>query len=302
MKIAILEKSNLNESQLSQLEELGSVDCFDGLSDEQAVSIAPNYDVVVVNWIDPSSFLLKMHPGSLVALLSTGYGWIQNMEAARERNILVSNIPHYTTEAVAEHLLGLLLGISKRIFIALNGKSCHGTGFELAGKTVGIIGLGEIGSRFATIMNFFGANIITYNRNPKNSPIARDVTLEELLSHSDIICITCSQNLDSKNLVNLSNYTSIKRGAIVIGSTWSVFEEDAMVKGILDGTIQAVAFDAPFLDSRDIPQDFVALAGNRVFFTPHIAYNTAESEMRQLDICVNNIVSFAAGNPTNIVN
>lgn len=302
MKIAILEKTNFSKSQLAKLEELGSVDCFDGLWDEQAASVAPNYDVVVVNWIDPSNFLLKMHPGSLVSLLSTGFGWIQNLEAARENGVLVSNVPHYSTEAVAEHLLGLLLGISKRIFISLNGKNGQNPGFELAGKTVGIIGLGEIGSRFAAIMNFFGANIITYNRNPKNSSIARDVTLEELLSQSDVICITCSLNPSSKNLINLNNYTSIKRGAIVIGSTESVFEDAAMVKGILDGIIQAVAYDTVFLGSGEIPQDIVALAGNRVFFTPHIAYNTAESGMRQLDVCVNNIVSFAAGNPINIVN
>ena len=78
MKIAVLEKTNFSEDQFAKLEKIGSVDCFDGLTDEQAASVAPNYDVVVVNWIDPSPFLLKMHPGSMVALLSTGFGWIQN--------------------------------------------------------------------------------------------------------------------------------------------------------------------------------------------------------------------------------
>lgn len=302
MKIAVMEKTNFSKEQLARLEKLGSVDCFDGLSEEQAASIAPNYDIVVVNWIDPSSFLLKMHSGSMVALLSTGYGWIQNMEEARKNNVLVSNIPHYSTEAVAEHLLGMLLGVSKRIFPALNGKSCDEPGFEIAGKTVGVIGLGDIGSRFAEIMHFFGADIITYNRNRKGSPIAKDVGLEELLSQSDIICITCSQNQESKNLININNYTSIKPGAIVIGSTWTVFEETAMIKGVLENRINAVSFDAALEGDTQIEKELAALEGERVFFTPHIAYNTAESEVRQLDICVNNIASFVAGRPINIVN
>ena len=302
MKIAVLEKTNFNASQLEQLKKVGNVDFFEGLEEAQAAAIAPDYDVVVVNWLDPSSFLLKMHPGSLVSLLSTGYGWVKNLSEARNNNVLVSNIPHYSTEAVAEHLLGLLLGISKRIFRALNGRDCQKPGFELAGKTIGIIGLGEIGSRFAEIMNFFGADIVTYNRNKKNSSIAKDVSLEDLLSQSDVICVTCSQNPDSLNLINLNNYTFIKPGAIVIGSTWTVIEEEAMIKGVLEGIISAVSFDAAIEGNNQISNEFQLLAGDRVFFTPHIAYNTVESEKRQLDICVNNIVSFAAGHPINIVN
>lgn len=302
MKIAVLEKTNFSTEQIEKLKAYGTVDFYDSLTQEQANNIAPNYDIVVVNWLDPTPFLLDMKPGSLVALLSTGYGWISNLPEARKQNVLVSNIPAYSTEAVSEHLLGMLLGVSKNIFPTLNSKDNSVVGFELGSKTVGIIGLGNIGSRFAEILNFFGTKIITYNRSIKNSPLAEDVSLDELLERSDIICITCSVNNESRNLINSNNYQKIKKGAIIIGSTWDVIEEDALIKGISDNTISCVSFDAAIEGSAVLSKEILAVSGNRVFFTPHIAYNTAESEIRQLDICVDNIVAFALGSPKNIVN
>lgn len=300
MKIAILEKTNFSRMQIRKLESIGEVDFYENLSQEQANEIAPQYDVVVVNWLDPTPFLLDMKSGSLVALLSTGYGWITNLDEAYERNILVSNIPDYCTEAVAEHLLGMLLGISKNIFATINADNNGCVGFELKGKTVGIVGLGKIGLRFAEIMNFFGAKIITYNRNPKNVEIAKEVSLNGLLESSDIICITCSVNDVSKNLINVSNYERIKKGAIIIGSTWEIISESVFSKMIEDDIVSFVSFDAAVEANSKVSSELKQYK-ERVFFTPHIAYNTVESEVRQLDICVNNIVSFAMGCPNNIV-
>ena len=303
MKIAVFEKTNFSKNQISQLEKIGQVDFYDGLTDEKAASLAPDYDVVVVNWIDPNPFILNMKPGSLVALLSTGYGWITNMEEAAKKGIRVANIPGYSTEAVAQHLLGLLLGVTKNIFPSLNMSKYNNTGFELQGKTVGIIGLGHIGSRFAEIMNFFGANLITYNRNRKNSPIAKDVSLDELLSQSDVICVTCSNNEESTNLINMTNYSKIKHGSILIGSTWGIAEENTIIKALNDGNLSYVSCDAAIeANNSKVSSELNALLGKRVFLTPHIAYNTSESEQRLLDICVNNIVSFANGIPANLVN
>ena len=302
MKIAILEKTNFTTEQINKLKSYGTVDFYDSLTQDQANCLAPNYDIVVVNWLDPTPFLLDMKPGSLVALLSTGYGWISNLSEAREKNVLVSNIPAYSTEAVAEHLLGLLLGVTKNIFPTLNSKDNTIVGSELRNKTVGIIGLGNIGSRFAEILNFFGTKVITYNRRKKGSPLAEDVTLEELLETSDVICITCSVNNESRNLINLNNYEKIKKGAIIIGSTWDIVEEDALVKGINDNTISCVSFDAAIEGSGVLSKEFLDVSKDRIFLTPHIAYNTAESEKRQLDICLDNIVSFVSGIQKNIVN
>ncbi|MDE6585153.1 MAG: hypothetical protein K2K80_00530 [Clostridia bacterium] len=298
-KIAILERTNFSGRQMQELKAHFIVDTFDNLSQEEANKIAPAYDVVIVNWLDPTPFLLKMKKGSLVALLSTGYGWITNLKEAHDKGVFVANIPGYSTEAVAEHLLALLLGITKNIFPTLNKQDNHSVGVELSGKTIGIIGLGNIGYRFAEICNFFGANVITYNRHQKNTPLAQDVSLDELLKKSDIICVSCSVNESSKNLINSKNIASIKKGAILIGSTWGIISEDALISGIEKGNIGAIAFDAA-LEAND--EKIENLIGDKIYLTPHIAYNTEESEQRQLDICVENIISFINGNGKNIVN
>lgn len=300
MRIAILEKTNFTNEQINKLKNIGTVDFYDSLTQEAANRIAVQYDIVVVNWLDPTPFLLNMKPGSLVSLLSTGYGWISNIKEAYKNQIYVSNIPNYSTEAVAEHLLGMLLGVSKNIFPTLNTENNNKVGFELANKTVGIIGLGNIGTRFAEIMHFFGANIITYNRTMKNSVIAKDVPLDVLLEKSDIICISCAVNDESKNLINMSNIQRLKKGAVLVGSTWNIIDNNAMIFSLDNNIVKSISFDAA-IEGDDYIEEKLKKYSDRVFFTPHIAYNTSESEIRQLNICVENICGFAKGCPQNIV-
>ena len=301
MRIAILEKTDFNEVQMTRLKALGSVEQFDSLTQEQANTIAPQYDAVVVNWLDPTPFLTQMKKGSLVSLLSTGYGWITNLKEAAEKGVYVTNIPGYSTEAVAEHLLGLLLGVSKNIFSTLNACANETKGFELKGKTVGIIGLGNIGTRFAEIMDFFGAKVITYNRSIKGNKLAKDVSLDELMMQSDIVCISCSVNEQSRSLINESNITKLKEGVVIIGSTWDIITEKAIQQGLASGVIAYIAFDAAVEGSEKL-SDVYGDISNRFFITPHIAYDTFESENRQLDICVENIERFFGNNPQNVIN
>lgn len=300
MKIGILEKTNFSEDQISKLRQVGEVDFYEGLSQDEANKIALNYDVVIVNWLDPTPFIMDMKPGSLIALLSTGYGWITNIKEAYEKKVYVTNIPNYSTEAVAEHLLGMLLGVSKNIFSTLNAANNNIVGFELRNKVVGIIGLGNIGSRFAEIMNFFGAEVITYNRTKKNNPTAKDVSLSELLQQSDVICISCSVNDTSKDMINLDNINNIKNGAIIIGSTWGIIEGDAILFALKNDIVRAVSLDAAVEGGNNV-EDEIKKYRDKIYLTPHIAYNTLESEKRQLDICINNITNYIKGTPQNIV-
>lgn len=305
-KIAIMEKVNFNQAQIARLKNLGQVDFYENLSDTEANRIAPQYDITVVNWVDPTPYLLNMRPGSLVALLSTGFGWINNIAEAHAKGIYVSNIPGYSTEAVSEHLLGLLLGVSKRIFTLIGVEKDDGVqGFEIPGKTVGVIGLGNIGTRFAQIVSFFGANVITYNRTQKHSSYAKDVSLDELMTQSDIIVITPSVNSESKGLVNESNCGAVKEGSVIIGSTWNIITEGALIK-LLSCKNVVAAFDEAMEGKQSISGDVKKalnefVTQKKLFFTPHCAYNTIEAEIRQLDICVANIERFLEGNSQNIV-
>lgn len=300
MKIAVLEKTNFTSEQRKKLEELGQIDYYENLSQDDANRIAPQYDVVIVNWLDPTPFIMEMKKGALVSLLSTGYGWISNIKEAYDNGIYVTNIPNYSTEAVAEHLLGMLLGISKNIFPTLNRDNNGSVGFELKNKTTGIIGLGNIGGRFAEIMNFFGSKVLTYNRTKKDGKNAQDVSLDYLLEHSDIICISCSVNDESRNMINMSNIYKIKKGAIIVGSTWNIIENDALLIALEKDIIKAISFDAA-IEGNDIVLEKLKEIKSKVFLTPHIAYNTYESELRQLDICVNNILNYINGHPSNLV-
>ena len=300
MKIAVMEKTNFSEAQLKRLNGLGQVDFYDNLSQDDVNKLAPDYDAVVVNWLDPTPFIMNMKKGSLVALLSTGYGWISNIKEAHDKGIFVANIPNYSTEAVSEHLLGLLLGITKNIFSTINRENNHIVGSELKDKTVGIIGLGNIGKRFADMMTFFGTKVIAYNRSSKNYGEVKDVSLDELLANSDIICITCSVNSDSKGMINSSNVNNIKNNAFVIGSTWDIITDDAMVTALDKGLVRAIAFDAAVEASDCVRKDLTKYS-DRVFLTPHIAYNTYEAEKNQIDILIDNIENFVNGTPNNIV-
>lgn len=326
MKITILEHVPFSNEQKNRLSKIGDVSYFEYGEDiplDTAIKKTKDSDVVVVNWIDPSPFILSLKKPSLVALMSTGYGWIKHLKEARESGILVSNIPAYSTEAVAEHIFGLLLSYTKKINISSNWtrpnksepivSSMFGhsiiippykpslIGTELKGKTLGIIGFGNIGSRIAEIAKAFNMNIITYNRNKKNSNLATDASLDELLAQSDVICITCPLNDQSQKMINSKNIGLIKKSAILTGATWGIVDESALLKALESEQIGGVAFDVALEGSEKIEHDEL-LSHPKFLCTKHNAYNTFEAAERQRDICIDNIEAFSNRNEHNIVN
>jgi glycerate dehydrogenase len=279
-------------------------DCDRRIVSEEVLTKIKDSKVVVVDWVDPSPFILSLESGTLVSLLSTGYGWIKNLEAAKKNGVLVSNIPEYSTDAVAEHIFGLLLAYSKKIIFTSNWSkkfSPNLIGFQLKGKTLGIIGLGNIGTRVAEIAKALKMNVITFNRTKKDKPIARDVELNELLSTSDVVCVTCSLNEQSRNMINRENILAIKRGAVITGATWGVIEELALKQALDSGRISAVALDVA-LEGSDELQNKELLSHENFFCTFHNAYNTVEATKVQADTCLDNIERFLIGKPQNIIN
>ncbi len=165
-----------------------------------------------------------MKSGSLLALMSTGYSWI-DIKKAKSLGISITNIPNYASEAVAEHLFGLILTILRGILISDRAirekKLAEGKirGLELSNKTLGIIGLGAIGRRMAEIGQGFDMNIITFNRTPKNFPGIKETNLEELLKNSDIVSINCDLNSTSWDLIGEKEIEMMKRTAILVSAT-----------------------------------------------------------------------------------
>lgn len=307
MKIVVLEKIEMTNEQVKRMEQIGKVEWFDSSTDEECKQRIKGSDIVVVDWIDPSPFILSMKSPSLLALMSTGYGWIQHCAEARKKGILISNIPGYATEAVAEHLIGIALCVARQTMIGdrgiREGKKEKGylRGIELSGRRMGIIGLGRIGKRIAEISKCFGMEVVTCNRHPKSYEGAMDVPLNELLSHSDVVCVCCPLNEDSKGMLNKNRLNLMKNDAILVGATWDVVVLDDLISVLKNNRIRGAGFDVAIEGGKiDLPKELLKL--DNIVLTPHIGYNTVEAKIRQVDICISNIEAFKEGKPTNIVN
>ncbi|GHV09571.1 glycerate dehydrogenase [Bacteroidia bacterium] len=308
MKIVVLEKIEISAEQKARLEKCGQVEYFDNSTQEEAVIRTKDADVAVVNWVDPTDFILSMKNPSLIALMSTGYAWIQHREQARKNGCLIANIPDFATEAVAEHIVGLILSSSKKITIGdreiRGGLKRRGTlrGFELHNKKAGIIGLGKIGKRVAEILQGgFGMEIITYNRTPKNSPNIKDVDLDTLLSESDIVCVTCSLTSEATNMIDCKKLQLLKQDAVVVGTTWGVVKATAISKFLNDRPDVLFGFDAA-IEGDDINLKQNLLSQQNITLTPHIAFDTNEALIRQVDICISNIEAFVTRKEKNVIN
>ncbi|MFA5041401.1 MAG: NAD(P)-dependent oxidoreductase [Bdellovibrionales bacterium] len=307
MKIAVLEKIEMSEDQKARLENAGTVQWFDSSTPEEINVRIKDADVVVVDWIDPSPFILNMKSPSLLALLSTGFGWVQHREEARKRGILIANVPAYSTEAVAEHLLGLILCVARRIATGdraiRSGKCKKGNlrGIELTGRTLGIIGLGNIGSRLAQQATALGMRVVSYSRKQKKNKIAPDVSLDKLLNVSDVVAVCCPLNADSKMLLNHDRLARMKPGAILVSATWDVIDLAEIAPLLADGRLFGLGLDAA-VEGSEIKIQEKLLEFENVVITPHVAFNTAESVRRQAAICIDNIEAFIQKKPQNIVN
>jgi phosphoglycerate dehydrogenase-like enzyme len=307
MKIVVLEKIEMTEEEMERIKQIGDVDWYENSSEEECKERIRGADVVVIDWIDPSPFILSMKPNSLLALMSTGYDWIKYRDEARKQGTLISNIPGYAAEAVAEHILGLAFCIARQTMIGDrsirkgNKEKGYLKGIELKGRRIGIIGLGHIGKRVAEISRCLGMEAVTYNRHEKCVDGVKDLPFDKLLSTSDIICVSCPLNEESRGLLNANKLKIIKNDAIIVGATWDVLVLDDLIPLIDNGHIRGIGFDAAIEGKElNLPQELLRL--DNVVLTPHIGYNTLEAKIRQVDICISNIEAFKKNTPINIVN
>jgi len=290
--IYILEKFNFTDAQHAKLKTLGNVQYFDKANQDQIDQAAKNADIILLDWIDPTNIITKMKPGSFMCLPFTEYGFIATLKQAIQNGVIISNTPDYSTNAVAEHHLGLMLAASKPAKIQ---------GIELKGKTVGIIGLGCIGKRLAELLKSFGVKILTFNRTPKNLPNIKDVSLDELLKQSDFICVTCPLNKDSANMIDKSKFGLIKPNAIITQTTGGVIDLFALEKALNTGKVFAAGLDDTSRQQAAGKMPESLLKNERVICTYHNAFNTKESEHNRLEMCIENIKAYVGGKPINLV-
>ena len=230
------------------------------------------------------------------------------LEAARARNIPVSNASGYSNEAVAELVLGMALSLLRHIPETQERVRAGGTkdglvGSELRGKTVGIIGLGKIGSRTAELMQAFGANVLA-QRHKSTKPFpayVEEVSQEELLRRADIVVLHCPLNESTRGMINYEKLAMMKPSALLINvARGPVVVESDLVRALQEGLIAGAGIDV-FDGEPPLPGDTPLLAAPNTLLTPHVAFATRESMTLRAEIVFDNLRAWLAGKPQNLV-
>lgn len=251
-----------------------------------------------------------------IATLSTGFDHI-DLVAAAARGIPVSSVPAYGENTVAEFAFALILALSRKIIKANARVRVEGrfttdglTGFDLAGKTIGVIGTGRIGKHAVRMAKGFAMNIVAYDVYHDDA-FAKEIgfpylSLEDLLKTSDIITIHAPYLPSTHHLINVDNVRLIKRGAIIINTArGAIVETKAIVEALKDGTLAGAGIDVleeeAAMKAGDMSLDADLVQLPNVIVTPHNAFNTREAFLRILDTTIDNIVAFVNGAPINLV-
>lgn len=298
--IYVLEHFDFTKEQLDRLNALGNVKYYEKANEKDIDEAIMNADAILIDWLDPDTILQKLHKGQFICLPYTGYDWVKNINLAKDNGVIISNTPNYSTNAVAEHHLALLLDVAKHITNFNNeykekGSTGFNRGFELTGKRVGIIGLGNIGRRLAELLIPFTNDIVTYNRTKKNIIGIKDVSLEELLTTSDVVCVTCRLNDNTKNLISTNQFNIMKKGAILTSTTGQIIDFNALDEVLKDDKLFGVGVDD--VDKCYVPKSL--LNNSKFVCTYHRAYDTNESENNRINLCIDSIEAFLNGKPIN---
>lgn len=265
----------------------------------------------------------------LISTRSTGYDHI-DLEECKDRGIAVSNVPFYGENTVAEHAFGLILSLSRKIYQAyvrttkLDFSLKGLIGFDLKGKTIGVVGAGRIGLHVVRIAKGFGMEVLVYDvrQEPLLAEVLgfRYVSIEELLGSSDVITLHVPLNKHTHHMINMDNISLIKPGAILINtSRGAIVQTEALVKALDECIICGAGLDVfegedaikeetqvlvqrlPEERMKDVLLSYSLLHRDNVVITPHIAFYSEEALQRIMETTKDNILRFFEGRPSNLV-
>lgn len=319
MKIVILDAYAENPGDLSWdwLNNLvDECDIYDITPPEKVIERSKDADILVTNKTVLTAEILSQLPKlRYISTLATGYNVIDTLYA-RQKGIVVSNIPAYSTDGVAQLVFALILEIVNHVALHNNsvkkGDWCRSEHFcywkapitELANKTLGIIGFGKIGSAVAQIANAFGMKVIAYSPNTRTySGFGKVdfVSLNEVTENSDFISLHCPLTNETNGLVNMDFLKKMKNTAVLINTSRGPIINEADLKKALDnGIIAAAGVDV--LSAEPAKEDNPLLTCENCIITPHIAWASFEARSRLMDIFKSNVEGFLSGKPVNVIN
>ena len=316
MKIVILDGYTANPGDLSwqSLEEIGTLTVYERTNPEETVERAKDADIVLTNKVLVRRQEIEQLPClKYIGVLATGYN-VVDLAAAHERGIIVTNVPAYSTESVAQMVFSHLLTVTNRTehYAVQNraGKWTKSLDFsysdtlltELAGKTFGIVGLGNIGQRVAAIAHAFAMNVVAYTSKPADAlpSYIKKRTMDELLAESDVLSLHCPLTPDTQHLINSQTLQQMKPTAILINTGRGPLVVDQDVAEALNEN-RLRAFCADVLTEEPPKADNPLLRCDNAYITPHIAWASCEARVRLMDVAISNVQAFVAGKPQNMV-
>ena len=317
MKIVVLDGYAANPGDLSwsEVEAMGVCVVYDRTSPAELMERAKDAEVLLTNKTVLDAAAIHALPAlRYIGVLATGYN-IVDIDAARQRGIVVTNIPAYSTDSVAQmvfaHLLNISLRVGHHAEAVRQGRwaACKDFCFwdtpliELSGKTMGIVGLGHTGMRTARIAQAFGMKVEAWtSKSSLQLPpdIRKAESLEQLFAQADVLSLHCPLTKDTQGLVNARRLSLMKPTAILVNtSRGPVVDEQALADALNAGRIYAAGLDV--LSSEPPRADNPLLRARNCFITPHIAWASTEARQRLMRIAVDNLHAWLDGKPVNNV-
>ena len=317
MKIVILDGYSANPGDLSwkELETMGELTVYDRTAPSETVARCADAAIVLTNKVVLGRTEIAQLPHlKYIGVLATGYN-VVDVAYAHERGITVTNVPAYSTESVAQMVFAHLLTVTNRTeHYAIQNRQGRWTQnpdfcywdfphMELAGKTFGIVGLGNIGQRVAQIALAFGMKVKALTSKDASAVQSLGIekaSLEDLLASSDVLSLHCPLTEQTRHLINNSTLQQVKPTAILINTgRGPLVDDQAVADALADGRL--AAFCADVLTEEPPKADNPLLHQPHAFITPHIAWASTEARIRLLQVAIGNVRAFLDGKPQNMV-
>ena len=317
MKIVILDAYTVDQGELSWdgLKELADVEAYERTSPDEVIARCKGAEIVLTNKVVLDAPVLNMLPRlQYIGVLATGYN-VVDLEVANRQNIVVTNIPAYSTESVAQmvfcHLLNIVSHVDYYAIENRAGRWSNSPDFcyldhdliELNGKKMGIIGLGNTGMATARIATGFGLQVLAYtSKDEDHLPYGiMKADLDTIFEQCDIVSLHCPLTEDTRHMVNAERLDMMKSSAILINTGRGPLVDDDAVAEALNND-QIAAYGADVLTTEPAPADNPLLKAKNCYLTPHIAWATREARLRLINICTQNVKAYLDGEPMNQIN
>ena len=316
MNIVILDGYTANPGDLSwgSLKELGEVTVYERTRREEIAGRAADADIVLTNKVVMDREMMALLPRlKYIGVLATGFN-VVDIEAAREKDIIVTNVPAYSTESVTQTVFAHLLTVTNRTehYAQQNrqGRWAENRDFcywdteltELAGKTMGIVGLGHIGRRVAEIALAFGMQVkaMTSKKAEELPAGIQKAELQSLLASADVVSLHCPLTEGTRHLIHRETLRLMKPSAILINTgRGPLVDDEALAEALNEGQLRAYCADV--VTEEPPKADHPLLHAPNAFITPHIAWATVEARKRLLQTAIGNVEAFVNGHPVNVV-